>query len=186
MPQPERAARIVEARTRQLAARGAPAEARPAAPPLLLCAVGAECHGLPLAAMAQVVPFAPCTPAPGQPAAMLGFHGRAGQVFIVLDLGLALGTAPAREDGHLLLLRHAPRRFALRVDRALGAALDLPLVEASAAARNSAGGGAVAGHVMTPAGLAGPEPRLAGIIDLDRLLRPFLATRTIDPAAIGA
>jgi purine-binding chemotaxis protein CheW len=187
MPEPERAARILEARTCQLAARGAPAEARPAAPPLLLCAVGAECHGLPLAAMAQVVPFAPCTPAPGQPAAMLGFHGRAGQVFIVLDLGLALGTAPAREGGHLLLLRHAPRRFALRVDRALGAARDLPLVEpGTAAARDGAGGGALAGHVMTPAGLAGPEPRLAGLIDLDRLLRPFLATRTIDPAATGA
>jgi purine-binding chemotaxis protein CheW len=108
-------------------------------------------------------------------------------VFIVLDLGLALGTAPARDGGHLLLLRHAPRRFALRVDRALGAAQDLPLVEiAAAAAHDSAGRGAMAGHVLTPAGLAGPEPRLAGIIDLDRLLRPFLAARTIDPVATGA
>jgi purine-binding chemotaxis protein CheW len=115
---------------------------------------------------------------------MLGFHGRAGQVFIVLDLGAALGAAEARTGGHLLLLRHAPRRFALRVDRALGAAKALPQVEAGVA-RDPAG--ARTGHVMAPAGLAGPEPRLAGVIDLDCLLRPFLAgAQPNDPATLGA
>jgi purine-binding chemotaxis protein CheW len=180
----ERAARILEARTRQLAARGAQPDPGPVSPPLLLCALGQEAYGVPLSGVAQVVPFAPCTPAPGQPAAMLGFHGRAGQVFIVLDLGAALGAAGARTGGHLLLLRHAPRRFALRVDRALGAAKALPQVEAGVA-RDPAG--ALTGHVMAPAGLAGPEPRLAGVIDLDCLLRPFLAgAQPNDPATLGA
>ncbi|MFC7551231.1 chemotaxis protein CheW [Pseudoroseomonas wenyumeiae] len=103
-----RAARILDARTRHLATRGAARESRPVSPPLLLCTLGNEAYGLPLASVAQVVPFAPCTPAPGQPAAMLGFHGRAGQVFVVLDLGLALGMGAARQGSHLLLLRHAP------------------------------------------------------------------------------
>jgi purine-binding chemotaxis protein CheW len=189
----DRAARILDARTRQLAARGARQETGPVSPPLLLCNLGPEAYGLPLASVAQVVPFVPCTPAPGQPAAMLGFHGRAGQIFIVLDLGLALGMGAAREGGHLLLLRHAPRRFALRVDRALSAAEALPLVEAEAAAgpalqemaesRHSA----ISGHAMAPAGLAGLTPALVGIIDPDRLLRPFLAgARNTDPASTGA
>jgi purine-binding chemotaxis protein CheW len=187
-----RAARILDARTRHLAARGAARDSGPVSPPLLLCTLGSETYGLPLASVAQVVPFAPCTPAPGQPAAMLGFHGRAGQIFTVLDLGPALGMGTAREGGHLLLLRQAPRRFALRVDRALSAADSLPLVESEAvpeapgqpaAPRH----GAIASHAMAPAGLAGLTPALVGIIDLDRLLRPFLAgARNTDPASTGA
>lgn len=182
----DRAARILDARTRQLATRGATPETGPVSPPLLLCTLGNEAYGLPLAAVAQVVPFAPCTPAPGQPAAMLGFHGRAGQIFIVLDLGLALGMGAAREGGHLLLLRHAPRRFALRVDRALSAAEALPLAAAEAADAEPRHG-AIASHAMAPAGMAGPGPALVGVIDLDRLLRPFLAgARNTDPASTGA
>lgn len=187
-----RAARILDARTRHLATRGAARESGPVSPPLLLCALGSETYGLPLASVAQVVPFAPCTPAPGQPAAMLGFHGRAGQIFTVLDLGLALGTGTRHEGGHLLLLRHAPRRFALRVDRALSAAEALPLVEAEAA-QDIPGQpaaprhGAIADHAMAPADLAGAGTTLVGLIDLNRLLRPFLAgARTTDPAATGA
>ncbi|RKK01088.1 chemotaxis protein CheW [Pseudoroseomonas wenyumeiae] len=187
-----RAARILDARTHHLASRGAVRESGPVSPPLLLCTLGNEAYGLPLASVAQVVPFAPCTPAPGQPAAMLGFHGRAGQVFVVLDLGLALGMGAARQGGHLLLLRHAPRRFALRVDRALSAADSLPLVEAEAA-QDAPGQpaaprhGAIAGHAMAPAGMAGNGDALVGLIDLDRLLRPFMAgARNTDPAATGA
>lgn len=188
-----RAARILDARTRHLARRGAARETGPVSPPLLLCMLGHETYGLPLTSVAQVVPFAPCTPAPGQPAAMLGFHGRAGQIFTVLDLGPALGMGTAREGGHLLLLRHAPRRFALRVDRALSAAESLPLVEAEAA-RDAAPNqpaeprhGAIASHAMAPAGLAGPGAALVGLIDLDRLLRPFMAgARNTDPASTGA
>jgi hypothetical protein len=176
-----RATRILAARTRALAARGgAGGPAVPLSPPLLLCALGAETYGLPLEAVLRVVPAAPCTPAPGQPAAMLGFFGRAGQVFIVLDLGLALGlrTAPGTgtPDGHFLLLRQGPRRFALRVDRALGAPGPLPLAEGPG---DDGGPSAVTTRVTaeTPAG-----PGLAGVIDLPRLLRPFLP----DPASPGA
>ncbi|MBC9180262.1 chemotaxis protein CheW [Pseudoroseomonas ludipueritiae] len=187
-----RAARILDARTRHLATRGAARETGPVSPPLLLCTLGNEAYGLPLTSVAQVVPFAPCTPAPGQPAAMLGFHGRAGQIFTVLDLGLALGMAKGRDGGHLLLLRHAPRRFALRVDRALSAADALPLVEAEAT-QDAPGQpaaprhGAIASHAMAPAGMAAPGTALVGVIDLDRLLRPFLAgARNTDPASTGA
>ncbi|MBO1074194.1 chemotaxis protein CheW [Roseomonas marmotae] len=178
---PDRATRILDARTRQLASRGARRASGPVSAPLLLCALGVETYGLPLSGVAQVVPFAPCTPAPGQPAAMLGFHGRAGQIFLVLDLALALGMAAPPPGGHLLLLRQGGRRFALRVDRALATAGALPVVEAESGHR--AAPGPVTSHVMAPAGLAGPAPVLTGVIDPERLLRPFLASPAPSPGA---
>jgi purine-binding chemotaxis protein CheW len=171
------AARIVDSRTRQLAARrGRDTEPAPPGEALLICALGAENYGIPISAVLRVVPFAPCTPAPGAPPAMLGFFGRAGQVFIVLDLGIALGLAGSpggitAPEGHLLLLRHGPRRFALRVDRALGAVAGLQAGDAATAAPHRA----VIGHGLAPAGLAGPTAMLVGLIDPERLLRPFLA-----------
>ncbi|MDB5369593.1 MAG: hypothetical protein JWP20_1151 [Roseomonas sp.] len=188
-----RAARILEARTRALAARGGTPAGAAAQLALLACAQGNELYGLPLSAVLRVVPFGPCTPAPGTPPAMLGLYGRAGQVFIVLDLGAALGgpVPLAGAGGHLLLLRHAPRRFALRVDRALGAIQAAP---ADAAGASLAAHRAVIGHALAPAGLAqaGPAPAgpsgdgtaLVGLIDLDHLLRPYLADAApLTPAA---
>jgi hypothetical protein len=163
-PEERRAERILDARTSALARRGTATDPLSAlSPPLLLCALGGETYALPLEAVLRVVPAGPVTPAPGQPPAMLGFLGRAGQVFVLLDLGVALGlpaAAAAGPGGHLLLLRGGLRRFALRVDRALGAPGALPLAETPAS-------GLLAGAVVTPAGLA-------GLVDLPRLLRPFL------------
>jgi purine-binding chemotaxis protein CheW len=174
---PHRLERILDARTRQLAAREGTREGSGIAPgpapiPVLACTLGSETYGLPLTAIAQVVPFTPLTPTPGAPPAMLGLLGRNGQVFIVLDLATALGAtmpgvSPASQPaGHLLLLRHGPRRFALRVDRAAGAIEALPAEAPTEAAPHRA----VTGHALAPSGA------LLGLIDLERLLRPYLAS----------
>lgn len=199
-----RAAEILEARTRQLARRSAAASA--VTQPVLACAVGAEFYGIAVAAVARVLPFAPCARVPGTPPAMLGLFGRSGQLFNVLELAIALGLETGRDPGlagmasragdqtdrqlgeqagyqagHLLLLRHAPRRFALRVDRVLGVAQVTPIAATDAPRDRygdpggDPGGGIVGGHAPLPAGLLPGPPRLLSLILLDRLLRPFLA-----------
>jgi purine-binding chemotaxis protein CheW len=181
---PHRLDRILDARTRQLAARddareGGGIAAGPAPIPGLACTLGSETYGLPLTDIAQVVPFTPLTPTPGAPPAMLGLLGRNGQVFIVLDLATALGAAAlgagptAQPAGHLLLLRHGPRRFALRVDRATGAIEAMPAEAPTEVAPHRA----VTGHALAPGGA------LLGLIDLERLLRPYLATAATAPSA---
>lgn len=194
-----RAERLMEERTRSLASRArAGAGQASAGPvlPVLACAVGGEFHALPLGLAVQVVPARPCAPLPGAPAAVLGLLGRAGQVFSVLDLGLALGRPGAAPDsaggeaagqdrmlqGHVVLLRHAPRRFALRVDRVLGVAEVAPLAKADQPAAERM----VTGHALLPPALrprspapgpaAGAPPPLMGLIDLDRLLQPYLSS----------
>ena len=169
-----RAARLLAARTRRLARRSAPPA--PAGRPLLLCLAGTACFGLPLEAVARVLPVSPWAALPGAPPALLGLLGRDGQLYSLLDLALALGLgqAAAAEGGHLLLLRQAPRRFALRVDRALGVAAP-PALEAPGRAADAP----ITGHAPVPPGMlpSDPEqPRLAGLVDLDRLLQPFLAS----------
>lgn len=195
----ERIRRILDARTEQLARRGTGVAGGEGAPEarshrLLVCAAGPEAYGIDIGAVAQILPSGPCIPVPGAPAAVLGLFGRAGQVFAVVDLAAGLGLAAAAsgggngggEDasgGHFLLLRRAhPRRFALRVDRAVGVA--------SVAALEHGGGaegpaeGAVVGHALAPAGLVAPQETLLGLIDLDRFLRPFLAVSSADPGAL--
>jgi purine-binding chemotaxis protein CheW len=180
-PAPRQMERILDARTEALAARQrAGAATGPAAIPLLACTLGAETYGLPMAAIARIVPTAPLTPLPGGPPAMLGLLGRAGQVFIVLDLGLALGLPASgqAEGGHLLLLRQpGPRRFALRVDRAAAALRATPL---EAAAPEEAPHRAVTGHALSP------EGGLIGLVDLPRLLHPFLAPGPARAAEISS
>lgn len=188
------AERLLELRTRQLAARRGQRQATPRLPPVLACAVGEELYGVPLSAVAQVLPLGPLAPLPGSPPALLGLHGHAGQVHAVIDLGLALGGAPrppGQEGGaHLLLLREAPRRFALRADRVLVVAEPLPLsgpdaAEAAQRAGAAAPGRALSGHALLP-GERGAAPRLMGLVALDRLLLPFRAAAPgagPDPAA---
>ncbi|MCQ4162626.1 chemotaxis protein CheW, partial [Roseomonas sp. GC11] len=131
------AERLIEARTRLLAGRGA-APPVPPLPAVLACRAGGETYGIPLAAVAQVVPEGPCTPLPAAPLAgalpaLLGLCAQGGLAYAVIDLGSALGgsalgaAARAPEAGHFLLLREAPRRLALRVDRALAVLHPLPL-----------------------------------------------------------
>lgn len=170
---PQRAERILEQRTRLLAARGAGAGAAEARTMVLACQLGEEFYGLPLGAVAQVLPLPAWTPLPGAPPAVLGLFGRTGQMFCLLDLALALGrAAPEGEGGHVLLLRHAgPRRFALRVARVAGALAVAPLDTAERPATERA----VAGHALAPPELTGGRRALLGLLDPERLLQPFMA-----------
>lgn len=177
-----RAERLLEERTRHLAARTRNGAAAEPTQSVLVCALGEEFYGLPVSVAAHVLPATPCAPLPGAPPAVLGLLGRAGQVFSVLDLGLALGRAgaarPEVADGHILLLRHAPRRFALRVDRVLGVAEVRLLAQPGPAGPERA----VSGHAWLPPALlpsaiqtGGRRPVLA-LIELGRLLQPYLSS----------
>lgn len=168
-----RAERILEERTRLLAARSAaPADAAQRSA-VLVCALGEELYGLPLPGIARVLPLGPIAPMPGAPPAMLGLYGRTGQLFSVLDLAAALGrgapSSPAA-GSHLVLLRQAPRRFALRIDRALAVAEVAAIDQPPPGSRDRA----VTGHALAPPGLAGEASRLLGLVDLGHLLNPFL------------
>ncbi|WBV45369.1 chemotaxis protein CheW [Pseudoroseomonas cervicalis] len=183
------AERLLELRTRQLAARRGQREATPRLPPVLACAVGEALYGVPLTAVARVLPAGPLAPLPGGLPAMLGLYGHAGQVHAVIDLGLALGAAAGHglpAEGHLLLLREAPRRFALHVGRVLTVTEPLPLAGAAAAqaAAERPAGRALSGHALLP-GERGAPPRLMGLVALERLLLPFRAEAPAadDPAA---
>jgi len=169
---PPRAERILEQRTRLLAARGAEAEPAEARTMVLACQLGEEFYGLPLDAVAQVLPLPAWAPLPGAPPAVLGLFGRAGQVFCLLDLALALDRAAPGEGGHVLLLRAGgPRRFALRVGRVAGAVAVTPLDAAEQPATERA----VSSHALTPPELTGGRRALLGLLDPERLLQPFMA-----------
>ncbi|MXP64349.1 chemotaxis protein CheW [Roseomonas sp. M0104] len=168
---PQRAARILEQRTRLLAARGA---AAPAGTRLrvLACQLGDEFYGLPLEAVAQVLPPVAWAPVAGALPAVLGLFSHAGQMVCLLDLALALGrAAPQAEGGHVLLLRAAgSRRFALRVERVAAVAEVAPLPDPGRPVER-----AVTGHALAPPELAGGRHALLGLIDPHRLLQPFMA-----------
>jgi purine-binding chemotaxis protein CheW len=175
-----RARRILDTRTAQLAARRAAAAAEPGLrAPVLACAVGPEIYGIALDAIAEVLPARPCAPVAGAPVAVLGALGVAGRVFSVVDLAAALGLPAAppsagSTEGHLLRLRHAPRRILLRVDRALGVVLTSPLAPGRQPAPGM-GGKAVSGYALAPAGTVAARETLLGLLDPDELLRPLLA-----------
>lgn len=180
------AERLLEERTRALAGRAAGSRAQPSVA-VLACGLGEEFCALPLHAVLRILSFVPCAPLPGTSPAMLGVCGQGGMLFNVLDLAAALsrgaaGAAPA--GGHLLLLRHTPRRFALRVDRALGLArlpAALPFLAAEDAATP------VTAHAPLPAELAGELPAgrrpVMSLIDPHHLLRPYLAQSHAAPEA---
>ncbi|MDJ0388037.1 chemotaxis protein CheW [Roseomonas sp. E05] len=169
---PPRAARILEQRTRLLAARGAAAAPAEARLTVMACQLETEFYGLPLGAVAQVLPLMAWAPVPGALPAVLGLFSHAGQMFCLLDLAMALGrAAPQGEGGHVLLLRAAgPRRFALRVERVAGATEVTPLQDPGRPAER-----ALTGHALTPPELAGGRRALLGLVDSHRLLQPFMA-----------
>ncbi|MDE4913083.1 chemotaxis protein CheW [Methylobacterium sp. 092160098-2] len=92
-----------------LARRGAVAAAAGLAIDQLVCACGSERYGLPLAAVAQVLPSRPCTPMPGAVPALDGLIALSGRIVGVLSLARALGRPDAASDagseGHLIVLR---------------------------------------------------------------------------------
>ncbi len=173
---------ILDARTRSLASRGAAPEARPTRS-LLVCRAGTETVGLPLEGVAEVFPFRPCTKVPGAPAALVGLTGRGGVLVSVVDLAVALGTAPASREGdggHVVALRRDGPRIGLRVDRVLSMAE--AVVETSA---EGLGRRAVAGYARVSAQKADdPVADESGfaVIDLAALLAPLLAAEPPGPA----
>lgn len=162
------------ARTAALAAR-VPATGAPAVPEVayLVCACGSERYGLPLAAVAQVLPMRPCTPVPGAGPAIVGLIGLSGRVVGVIGLARALGRPEtAREGdrtrdrlpGHLVHLRGA-QALALHVDRAIGIARRAETPD------GGLGNGAASGYA--PPGTGDGTPDFV-VVDLPRLLRRAL------------
>lgn len=174
---------ILEARTRNLAARGTAPEARPTRT-LLVCRAGSETVGLPLESVAEVFPFRPCTPVPGAPTALVGLTGRGGTLVSVVDLAVALGAAPAAPEGiagqitgHVVALRRDGPRIGLKVERVLSVT---EAVVESVTETGGLGRRAVTGYARAASQASRPEPDDSGsgfaVIDLPSLLAPLLAS----------
>lgn len=146
----------------------------------LVCACGSERYGLPLAAVAQVLPMRPCTPMPGAVPALLGLIALSGRIVGVLGLARALGRPEAppegeRGGGHLVVLRGGPTQpVALAVDRVLGIAA-APGASAAGPAEDAdpAGLGNAAASGYAPASAGDGRPDFV-VVDLPRLLRRVL------------
>ncbi|MDP4004874.1 chemotaxis protein CheW [Methylobacterium sp. NEAU K] len=181
-PRPRTERDLRAERAAALARRGAAAARSEEGADHLVCTCGGERYGLPLAAVAQVLPMRPCTPMPGAMPALIGLIALSGRIVGVLGLARALGRPqPSSEAGpdagHLVVLRATQSQtqpIALAVDRVLG------IVRAP----GSAAGGLPDG--TDPDGLgneaaSGYAPAAAGddrpdfvVIDLARLLRRAL------------
>lgn len=175
----ERVQQILDERTERLATRkdaaAAPAEALPRA---LVCGAGRERFGLPIDAVAEVLPSQKCMPVPDGPPALIGLFGRSGRLVSVIDLALALGLEPSsadNEDQHFILLRRDQPLVALRVERAYTVADILPLSGEEAAGFRS---DAVTGYGKVQAGLADQDETLS-LLDPERLLRPLLSSSSL-------
>jgi hypothetical protein len=126
--QAERAAAILDRRTRALAERQVRAEATAAAVrrALVVAAVGQSLLGIDIADIAAVIPFEGCAAMPMRDPAVLGVIGRAGRFYSVVGLRRLLSVAVSDDDGsdgssaHLLLLRGGAPHLALAVDRVIG------------------------------------------------------------------
>jgi purine-binding chemotaxis protein CheW len=174
----ERVQQILDERTERLAARRdatAPAEALPR---VLLCGTGRERFGLPIEAVAEVLPPQKCMPVPDGPPALIGLFGRSGLVVSVIDLALALGleaTSSEDEYAHFILLRREQPQVALRVERAYAVTDILPLTgEEAAGFRNDA----VTGYGKTRSGPA-DQDEIVSLLYIERLLRSLLLSSSV-------
>lgn len=169
----ERIRQILDERTERLASR-APQNAPMAEPAqVLICGAGRERCGIPIEAVTKVLPFRDCVPVPDGPPALVGILGHGGHVVSVINLGMALGLnpiSPDTEGQHLVMLRREQPRVALQVERAYGVSPVSPL---AAEERGGLRSDFVIGHAEAISGFADRE-RVLSLIDLDRLLRPFL------------
>ena len=160
----------------------------------LVCVCRDERFGLPVAAVAQVLPMRPCTPVPGAVPALIGLVALSGRIVGVLSLARALGRPDAEADpGNLIVLRgaalqaHAPDRsqgqphasahlparpLAFAVDRVLGIVrADIRPADQGGADREGLGNAAASGYAPGTAGDGRPD---FVAIDLPRLLRRAL------------
>ncbi|MGU3547302.1 chemotaxis protein CheW, partial [Methylobacterium sp. A52T] len=162
--------------------RGARAAATDSGVDHLVCACGGERYGVPLAAVAQVLPSRPATPMPGAVPALDGLVALSGRIVGVLSLARALGRPDPASDadaaaGHMIVLRGVhPQPLALAVDRVLGIARAPGAVAAAGAgAADPDRLGNEAASVYAPAsGAAGDGRPDFVVIDLPRLLRRAL------------
>jgi purine-binding chemotaxis protein CheW len=179
----ERLRYILDERTERLAARSR-RDAAPAATDLrrvLVCTAGRERFGLPVDAVTEVLPQRPCVPGSAALPALIGHFGRAGHLVSVIDLGRALGLVGpggAGEDGHFVLLRRDHPRIALRVDRAEDVMSVTPLnFDGTSGLRMDA----VVGLGRAEAESSDLEGAIS-LLDIDRLLRPFLTSSPVSGA----
>ncbi|WP_075216211.1 chemotaxis protein CheW [Mongoliimonas terrestris] len=182
LDQDRRRRRLLDARTRDLAARrDGPGEGRGAIRPAdhLLVAVGNALYGLPLRAARGVAPAGPVAPLPGTHPAVAGIVHQAGRFVAVVDLAALLGLPPGPADGgvHVFLKSEPPV--------ALAAAA---VVGTTAAAAISGGdtGSAAAPAVTGHARLDDPALKASGgaatLLDVAALLAPVFPI----PLALGA
>ena len=171
----ERVQHILDERTESLASRrkdeASPAQALPRA---LICGSGRERFGIPIEAVAEVLPAQKYIPIPDGPPALVGLFGRGGRLVSVIDLALALGIAPSStedEDHHFVLLRRDQPQVALRVERAYAVA-DIHVLTAEEAAGFRTD--AVTGYARAQDAAGDPADTLS-LLDTERLLRPFLS-----------
>ena len=156
-------------RAAALARRGIRASDTDAGLDHLVCACGSERYGLPLKAVAQVLPMRPLTPMPGAVPSLIGLIALSGRIVGVLGLARALGRPESGgEPGHVVVLRGTPAHqpLALAVDRVLG-------IAQAPAATNPGGLGNEAASGYAP-GVAGADRPDFVIVDLPRLLRRAL------------
>lgn len=171
-PRPRTERDLRAERTAALARRDVTASVSEAGLDHLVCACGSERYGLPLTAVAQVLPMRPLTPMPGAVPALIGLIALSGRIVGVLGLARALGRPePDGDAAHLVVLRGSatPQPLALAVDRVLGIA---PAATASASADpDGLGNAAASGYAPAEAGADRPD---FVIVDLSRLLRRAL------------
>jgi purine-binding chemotaxis protein CheW len=100
------------------------AERKPVAPgvPLLVFRVAQERYGIGLHHLAEVLPFAGCTPAPGAQPQFRGVINVRGELRTVVDLGhlLTPSESVTGDSGFVLILRSPGRVIGLKVDRIEG------------------------------------------------------------------
>ncbi|MCJ2088904.1 chemotaxis protein CheW [Methylobacterium sp. E-005] len=159
-------------RAAALARRGLAVSASEAGLDHLVCACGSERYGLPLTAVAQVLPMRPLTPMPGAVPALIGLIALSGRIVGVLGLARALGRPePEGEAAHLVVLRGAvtPQPLALAVNRVLGIAP--AVIAAGSADPEGLGNAAASGYAPAVAGADRPD---FVIVDLPRFLRRAL------------
>jgi purine-binding chemotaxis protein CheW len=81
--------------------------------------VGGQRCGIELSELAEVLPFAKCTPVPGVPPEFLGVMNMRGQIRAVVNLARLLAPTGTVNDtpGFVLMIRNRGSEVGLRVDR---------------------------------------------------------------------
>ena len=172
----ERVRQILDERTESLASRRKD-EAAPmqVLSRVLVCGSGRERFGIPVEAVAEVLPPQNTVPVPDGPPALVGLFGRGGRLVSVIDLALALGiesSSASDEDHHVLLLRRDHPQVALKIERAYAVADIVPLTGEEAIGFRSE---AVTGYAKVQA----DEADTLSLLDPERLLRPFLSSSSV-------